>query len=447
MIINTDLLVNSPEIIRGLMTGDMTRYGSVIRWASGTENAGQIVRHLAETPGITSKLIGLPLSPVSSTIDIIGHGMTYHKLLGIERSLSAVMGLTQIAAGASVLNLGVSVAGFAYMGYKLHQVQKSLGHLQQTMEAGFERVEADLEQLDRKVDEGFNVVIQGLNHLDDRLTVVSGQLAYLYVLVEDSRQKQESLARAISNLQKAMLIEKIANLKAELDDRKRFPNDSPRQALKTASSVRLFLENQATQATPELDAELMLNTDVAIQGWAIATATEANLLLEMGQHQDAISLLSHTVPSFGNIAQMWGENLIHHDNPHLATSYRYNAPYFQDYITPERVDRIAQISPRDRTLTPDQIRRKRNEAEVEFEMSYSSQRYPKTWQHQQIAIAEYLDTLSELSARLHSLQYFAKLCESSGVSSSKDLLPDSDTPGLYLLSPTTDTVVNCRDIP
>lgn len=67
-------------------------------------------------------------------------------------------------------------------------------------------------------------------------------------------------------------------------------------------------------------------------------------------------------------------------------------------------------------------------------MSYSSQRYPETWQHQQIAVAEYLDTLSELSARLDSLQDFAKLCDSTGVSSSKDLLPDSDTPGLYLLS-------------
>ena len=100
---------------------------------------------------------------------------------------------------------------------------------------------------------------------------------------------------------------------------------------------------------------------------------------------------------------MWVKTLIHHNNTHLSTSYRYNATYFQNYITPERIHRITQISPRDRTLTPDQIRRKRNEAEVEFEMSYSSQRYPETWQHQQIAVAEYLDTLSELSARLDSL--------------------------------------------
>ena len=125
MLIETILLVNNPEIIKGLLNGSMKRYGSVIRWAAGTENAGQIVRHLAETPGLTSKLMSVPFSPILGGIDVIGHGLTYHKLIGIERTLSSVMGLTQVAAGASVLNLGVSIAGFAYMGYKLHQIQKS----------------------------------------------------------------------------------------------------------------------------------------------------------------------------------------------------------------------------------------------------------------------------------------------------------------------------------
>lgn len=206
MIINTELLVNNQEIIQGLLTGEMTRYGSVIRWSAGTEKAGQIVKHLVETPGVTNQLINLPLTPVSTGTGIISHGMNYHQLLGIQQSLSQVMGLTKIAAGASILNLGVSIAGFAYMGFKLHQIQKSLGHLQQTMETGFTRVEAGLKSLENKITEGFTVVLEGLNHLDNRLNIVSGQLAYLYLLVQDSRQKQESLAKAISNIHKAMLI-------------------------------------------------------------------------------------------------------------------------------------------------------------------------------------------------------------------------------------------------
>lgn len=410
MFIDTTLLVNTPEIIKGLLDGSMKRYGSVIRWASGTENAGQIIRHLAEAPGLTNKLRDLPFSPIIGGVDIIDHGINYHKLIGIEKTLSSVMGLTQIAAGASVLNLGVSIVGFAYMGYKLHQIQKSLNHLQQFVEQAFDRIE---------------------NHLD----IISGQLAYLYLLVEDNRQKQQSLAKAISHLHQAMLIKEIAALNAELDDRKRFPNESSRESLKVASRVRLFLANQALQITPELDAELMLSADVSVQGWAVATATEANLLLEIGKHQEAKELLAVEVPKFKQVAQRWGNELISDDNSYLSTAYRFTNTRFEDHITTERIERIIDITPSDRTLSSEQIQRKKTNVDVEFTMSHSSQ-LDQAWTYRQIATAEYLDTLSELSARLDSLQSFAALCESQNIKSSRDILPDSDAEtGLYLLPP------------
>jgi len=62
------------------------------------------------------------------------------------------------------------------------------------------------------------------------------------------------------------------------------------------------------------------------------------------------------------------------------------------------------------------------------------------WTHRQIAVSEYLDALSELLARLESLQAFAALCETRDVKSSRELLPGSDAePGLYVL-PTDETV-------
>jgi hypothetical protein len=337
MLIDTTLLLNNPEIIKGLLDGSMKRYGSVIRWAADTEKAGQIVRHLAETPGLTSQLMSLPFSPILGGIDVIGHGLTYHKLIGIERTLSSVMGLAQIAAGASVLNLGVSIAGFAYMGYKLHQIQKRLGHIQQSMEEGFNRVEDGLDRIENSLLEGFQRVEAGLNRVENRLHIISGQLAYLYLLVEDSRQKQQRLAKAISHLHQAMLLKEIAALKAELDDRSRFPDESPREAIKTASRVRFFLSNQAMQATPELDAEIMLNVDVSIQGWAVATATEANLLLEIGKHQEAKELLAVEVPKFKQVAKRWSNELIPNENSYLSTAYRFTNSRFKKHITPERV--------------------------------------------------------------------------------------------------------------
>lgn len=437
MLIDTTLLVNNPEIIKGLLNGSMQRYGSVIRWAAGTENGGQIFRHLAETPGLTSKLMTVPFSPILGGVDVIGHGLSYHKLMGIEKTLSSVMGLTQITAGASVLNLGVSIAGFAYMGYKLHQIQQNLGHIQQSMEEGFNRVEAGLNRIENNLIVGFNHIDNRLNRVDEGLNIISGQLAYLYLLVEDSRQKQKSLAKAISHLHQAMLIKEIAALKAELYDRSLFPDESPRSAIKTASSVGLFLSNQAMQATPELDAEIMLNADVSIQGWAVAIATEANLLLEIGKHQEAKELLALQIPQFKQVAERWGKALINDENTYLSTAYRFTNSRFKNHITSERVERITEISPSDRTLSPDQIRGKKTNVDVEFEMSYSSAKFDQTWTHRQIAVAEYLDGLSELSARLEGLESFANLCESKGVKSSREILPGPDTePGIYILPST-----------
>lgn len=437
MLIDTTLLVNNPEIIKGLLDGSMTRYGSVIRWAAGTANGGQFVRYLAETPRLTSKLMTVPFSPILGGIDVIGHGLNYHKLIGvdrkligidsklmdIEKTLSSVMGLTQIAAGASVLNLGVSIAGFAYMGYKLHQIQKTLGHIQQSMEAGFNRIEAGLNRIENNLITGFNHLDQRLNRVDEGLDIISGQLAYLYLLVEDSRQKQKSLAKAISHLYQAMLIKEIAALKAELDDRSRFPDESPRSAIKTASRVRLFLSNQAIQATPELEAEIMLNADVSIQGWAVATATEVNLLLEIGKHQEAKELLAVEVPQFKQVAKRWGQALINNENTYLSTAYRFSNSRFKKHITPERVERITEISISDRALSPEQIRSKKTHVDVEFDMSYSATKFDLAWTHRQIAVAEYLDGLSELSARLESLESFANLCQSKGVKSSREIMP------------------------
>ena len=363
---------------------------------------------MVETPGIANKLISLPISPLSGGVDIIGHTMTYHKLLGIDKTLSGmnqtlskVMGLSQIAAGASVLNIGISAAGFAYMGYKLHQMQNSINDLKQSVEQGFDKV-------------------------NNRLDKVSEQLAYIYFIVQDSRQKQEKLALAISHLYQASLIKEISMLQSELNDRKRYPNESPRQAIRIADQVRLFLSSEALKITPELEAELMLNSDISIQGWAVATATEANLLMEIGEFQEAKSLLREEVGKFKQISERWVNKFLNDGDESLNTAYRFEGSPFENYIAPERVQRIAQIFPKDQTLNSDQIRRKKSRVTVEYEMSYSAERYNQTWIYQQLAIAEYLDTLSELLARLDTLQDFAVLCENQGVKSSKELLDLSE---------------------
>jgi hypothetical protein len=111
------------------------------------------------------------------------------------------------------------------------------------------------------------------------------------------------------------------------------------------------------------------------------------------------------------------------------------AERFSGLIANERIERIASLSPFDKSLTEAQQQRKMDDVEVEFEMSYSSY-INDDWINRQVAHAEYMDTLSELFYRIESMEAFASLCDQAGVKSSRELMPDdSYKPGLYTLNP------------
>jgi len=75
------------------------------------------------------------------------------------------------------------------------------------------------------------------------------------------------------------------------------------------------------------------------------------------------------------------------------------------------------------------------DAEVELQMTRTQPQITEQWKHRQLALAEYLDTFSELASQLDSLREFAQFCAEQEVSSSHDFLPDKKAkPGLYLLS-------------
>lgn len=116
-----------------------------------------------------------------------------------------------------------------------------------------------------------------------------------------------------------------------------------------------------------------------------------------------------------------------------GSAYRFTDSKFRNDILPERVERIARISPADSSLSKEQITSKKKDVEVEFDMSYSSQ-YDESWKTSQIGVSEYLDSLSELADRLESVQAFANLCEERNVKSSRELLsPKESKPEIYII--------------
>jgi len=408
MLIPTNLIAD-PQVIEGLANGSLVRFGSVIRHASGTPQGGEIFRHLLESPDLTSTLMNAPFNPVLPVADMTAKAAGISgQLTQLGSTTSQILGLTQITAGASVLNLGVSVAGFLYMNHRLNQLQGQISEMSSLVEQGFSTIGGKLDRM-------------------------QGQLAYLCLMMENNQVQQQQLKEGLARLHQAFLIKTISELQSELYSLRLFPEELPKNAIKASESARIFLCNQANQTPIEFTPQSMMIADVATQGWAVATATEAHLLLRHGRIDEAEEILNHTVPLFKNHCDRWGSTLIKTERSELSTAYRFEAPMFRDYISPERLARIIKISPDDQDISIQKREWKRQEAFVEFEMTRTKPNISRQWIYSQIALSEFLDTLSELSDRLDGLREFAKLCKRSGVKNCQELLPESGESGLYTL--------------
>ncbi|MEO5365490.1 MAG: hypothetical protein H7831_03910 [Magnetococcus sp. WYHC-3] len=455
MLIDAKLLLDSAHIMNGLANGSLVRWGSVVRDA-GT---GRIVQHLVESPGFTQSLLQLPLKGVvGGAVEVVGQGVTIYKVdkvqdavgqvqqtatqvknsvaqvqnsvtqvqqsvgavqqsVGaVQQSLSSVLKFSQIAAAASVLTLGVSIIGFAYTGRKLNQVRNAVETLHENMHDLFQQTHS-------------------------RLDTMTGQLDYLVLLARDNAEVQRSIRGSLEEIHNLLLHKEVAELQSHLEHLARFPDESCRASIPVASRVKQIMSGHALRVTPALDPSVMLRADLALRGWAVGAATEADLLMKEGLHLEAKRVIDEEYPKLKRISERWAETLLQAEvTPPLQTAYRFLTPRLREHIMPERVERIARIYAPDRERSAYAQRWARQDAEVEWGMSHQAP-MDEASLNRQLAIAEFTDGLSELGSRLGSLGASAQECELRGLASSRDLVPGHDAPeGLYIL-PASDGVV------
>jgi hypothetical protein len=131
------------DVIAGLMTGQYQMYGGVIRWATGTVNAGQIVRHLIPAalnplsviPGldfIPGIIANFQLNQLKEMTQFNTHQL--FQISGQINSLSQVtQQVLQMATGTAVLSglgLAVSSISFAVLNSKLNAIDGRLQEIQ-----------------------------------------------------------------------------------------------------------------------------------------------------------------------------------------------------------------------------------------------------------------------------------------------------------------------------
>ncbi|MBD2365385.1 hypothetical protein H6G36_30285 [Anabaena minutissima FACHB-250] len=445
------LVIEESEVIKCLKDGTLERYGCAIRQTSSLT----ITHFIVEPPEITKKLQEAPSTKLlnsgksSSTqsqdepnfteiinlcaevINKLNEDETHltdcgYKPLSTEspfrvsdklnidslfatNQLSSILQVSQIAAAASVLTLGVSVAGFAYMGHKLNQIQKSLSDIQEQVETGFIT-------LNRKLDG------------------ISGQLTYLCLLAQDNCERQKRLENALNEVHRLLLIQMLAKLNASIQDYVLFGDESIRDTIRTAEEVRSILLDQAIRVEAFLDPASLLIADLSINGWVIALMTKAQLLAKLGRYDDAIQILTNDIKCYKSIVYQWAEVLIKGEyQPKLATAYRFGIPTLSKHISVERLKRIVRISPLDKDISKQRLSRIINEAQVELMLNRNSH-LGLSWAYEQVAIAEYLDGMSETLAKLESFCLFLAECRKRGIKATEDLFVNlTPSNNLYLL--------------
>ena len=136
------------ETVAGLITGQYKLYGGVIRWASGTANAGQIVKHLI--PGVISPLGAIPgLNFIPAITNEFGlyrirnivkdNNNLLREASGQITDLSQVTKqVLQITSGTALLSglgLTVSCIGFIALNKKLNIIDNKLKAIQKDIKA------------------------------------------------------------------------------------------------------------------------------------------------------------------------------------------------------------------------------------------------------------------------------------------------------------------------
>jgi len=135
------------DTIVGLLTGQYKLYGGVIRWAAGTDNAGQIVSHLMPVASnLLSIIPGLDFIPgiiANLQLEELKKMSQYNtqQLLQLSGQITSLSGTTQqilqIATGTAFLSglgLAISCISFAALNKKLNTIDSRLKNIQKDIQ-------------------------------------------------------------------------------------------------------------------------------------------------------------------------------------------------------------------------------------------------------------------------------------------------------------------------
>ena len=304
----------------------------------------------------------------------------------VQRALT----MGQIAAGASVLNMGISLVGFGYTAVQLHQMKDQLQDLSHGVEA----------------------LGRGMEKANEALIVVTR-------ISESIASEQQRTARDVRRIAVAGVVEHLSEVDAilrEYSAEGQLTDSAVRQLQTSLSYLRYRTANVPVDQFYALELEL------ALQGWAAASALAAQIEADKGDpggHH-----LSGEADRMRAVVSSWTEGLLRDEDPALATVYRFAWEGFDDRISPERLHRIASLAP---SVASREAKRQSDRAAIAIEGRDAA---PLGWIDEQVSLAAFLDGLAELFHQVDSRGQLLQCLQGSGV---VQPVLDSEEPGLHIL--------------
>ena len=361
IIADTVLAEMRPVVLARWNAGELKLWGGVLRVNKGLKHAGTVVAHLRE--------LGVP-NPTT-----------------LSGPISALTGLSQVAAAASVINLGVSVAGFALMLHKLGKIERAISDL--------------------------DAVVRSQHaETSGRLDTISEQLIEVRYL---QAQQGEVLREAVSQIH---LVRRensfgwIARLRGELEMLSR---ESSLSALQTELAQRTFREARHFFALTLGEAPLRrehpldwLDVLLRYRGWCFAVTAEVQLLRRLEKDRDAAEIARNAAQTARSWVSGWAASLAPTDQFHGVFRFAHQGFAF---ITNERLDRLIRLQTGSERDGIDPL-----ELVAAAEVSREAPTLDEHWWKRELGIAEVLDFGEETAERLEALASEMTWCAERGLS-------------------------------
>lgn len=358
------------KILEGLKNGEFRRFGGVIRKSPGSPDGGEIVGHLRDIMG--SQGDGSPLRIPNAPSPLSGQA---------SQALSKTLQLSQVAAAASVLNLGVSIAGFAYMAKRMNDLQRDLAALEQKMEEGFDRIDEKLDVVLRRIEEVRYIVkanhVQGETLLEEVRAIRSALFG---------QQKGELLAA----------LEMVDVGESELEDQ-----------LQTFKQVRYAMEEELQNPPAFRNVHRLIEVGMRLRVWAMAAAAEALALVRLDEEEVANDRYEEAGDFALDSARQWVERGLPDPDWTLWANRA-----FEESVSEDRLQRLASLFEDD--LSRSRLRHVKGEGAIEHDSYVSKLTDQEQTKHE--GLAALTDTAVEVGHRLKSNAAELRFCQEHGVS-------------------------------